>query len=687
MPLSPNFGGLVEGGKSGKGGKKSPFFPARVKEIILQPSTDVNSLFVQNNGYPSIGYISFHPLNSVVDTQNPSNLIAAPLQINIRRLPLVNEVVLILQSTDILNEDPQAQKYYYFSNVNIWNSIHHNGFPDLQNLDATQKQSNLVGFVSSTDGIVKKLDQSSKDLFLGNTFVEDPEIRNLFPIEGDVLVEGRFGNSLRFSHTAKSPSGSIQNPWSNQGLPTQPITIIRNGQTKQTPPIRWTPIFEDINGDASSIYLTNEQEIQMDFSSQNLASYGLALTSSFNVVQIPNITIQAADKSLASCDINELSDAEETIEVVNNPPVAYDISSSLSNVTSSAAPTTTTQSEPPTASLSPTVTKTVTSGPGSSKQTAIPEQQLGPLTWAGEEVQALEYQDNYAQIEEDESQYWDKNPPDLKVPSALEKFMLPIVTPPPAGGGPAGGGPTGGGPSGTSLTPAQLAEALKLSAAGLDVIPGNYLNNAKSQIILAAVGSQCIEINAAKAFWVMFAAALADKVRITVNSGFRPPFQAVTVTSSKGVKFNFTSQLQLRTVDRWRGSGPFDNNAIYNAGASSFYPATAAPGKSQHGNGVAIDINTGGFPTKNPSASQLSDVFTWMATNGWKYGFVRSVSTEAWHWEYHPQAITAGPYYKFGGKPDKIFSSITKVAPFAPYNGKTINMGNLYFANKFGLNT
>ena len=26
MPLSPNFGGLVEGGKSGKGGKKSPFF-------------------------------------------------------------------------------------------------------------------------------------------------------------------------------------------------------------------------------------------------------------------------------------------------------------------------------------------------------------------------------------------------------------------------------------------------------------------------------------------------------------------------------------------------------------------------------------------------------------------------------------------------------------------------------------
>ena len=199
--------------------------------------------------------ISFHYLNSVVDTQNSANLIASPLEINIRRLPLINEVVLILQSTDILNEDPQAQKYYYFSNVNIWNSIHHNGFPDLQNLDATQKQSTLVGFESTGNGIVKKPDESPKDLFLGNTFVEDPEIRNLFPVEGDVILEGRFGNSLRFSHTAKSPSGSIQNPWSNQGLPTQPITIIRNGQTKQTPSIRWTPIFEEINGDEYGFYL------------------------------------------------------------------------------------------------------------------------------------------------------------------------------------------------------------------------------------------------------------------------------------------------------------------------------------------------------------------------------------------------------------------------------------------------
>ena len=69
MPLSPNFGGDVSGlGKRDKRGSKPQIFPARVKDIILQPSTNQNSLFVQNKGYPSIGYISFHPLYSVVDS-------------------------------------------------------------------------------------------------------------------------------------------------------------------------------------------------------------------------------------------------------------------------------------------------------------------------------------------------------------------------------------------------------------------------------------------------------------------------------------------------------------------------------------------------------------------------------------------------------------------------------------------
>ena len=54
MSLIPNFGGLVESGNGGGGGSKKQIFPARVKNIILQPSTDPNSLFVKNNGYTRV---------------------------------------------------------------------------------------------------------------------------------------------------------------------------------------------------------------------------------------------------------------------------------------------------------------------------------------------------------------------------------------------------------------------------------------------------------------------------------------------------------------------------------------------------------------------------------------------------------------------------------------------------------
>lgn len=667
MPLSPNFGGDVSGfGKRDKRGSKPQIFPARVKDIILQPSTNQNSLFVQNKGYPSIGYISFHPLYSVVDSENKANLVASPLDINVRRVPLVNEVVLIIQSTDVLNEDPQSQKYYYLSGVNIWNSVHHNGFPDLQNLSATQKSEVLLGYLSTENGLTKKPDDAPKDLFLGNTFIENPEIRNLLPLEGDTLVEGRFGNSIRLSHTAISPSQSIVSPWSKAGNNTQPITIIRNGQTKNTPSIRWTPIFEDINGDASSIYLTNGQEIQMTLASTNLASYGTAPTASVAVVTVPNVVIQPANKAVVT------SDEEELFEAADGEEEAKPTSAPTPPLNPSGSTNSTTNLPPPSSSVSPTVREqTPTAGPGSSKENPIPESQLGALTWAGEEVALAQFAENYSQIEEDESQYWDKNPPALAIPPELEKFIVPS---PPPRITPSTDGTGGNGITETPLTPEQLEAAKQIAAkSGLDIVPGQYTNNAGQKITLACVGSQTLELEAAKAYLVMVAAAKADGVTIRLSSGFRPPLEAIKVKSSKGVDLKFTSQYQLRTADRWTGKcGAYNENQRMTAGASCFHPATAAPGKSLHGNGVAIDINTGGFSSTLPGTGALTPTYVWMAINGWKYGFVRAVRTETWHFEYWPALAKKGPYVKLaGGKADANYQRVMS------YKGQNINLAQI----------
>lgn len=642
MSLSPNFGGNIAGfGQSNKRGQKSQIFPARVKDIILQPSTDPNSLFAQNKGYPSIGFITFHPLYSVVDSQNKANLVAAPMDVNLRRLPLINEIVLIIQSTDILNDNPQAQKFYYLNNVNVWNSIHHNGFPDLQNLSATQKSEVLLGYLSTENGLIKKPDDAPKDLYLGNTFVEDPQIRNLYPVEGDTIIEGRFGNSIRFSHTSIFPSQSVVSPWSKTGRNTSPITIIRNGQTKATSSIRWTPIFEDIDGDASSIYLTNGQEINMTLASKNLASYNLVATSSAVVVAVPNVVVQSPNQAMVQSDQEDLELASSQSLSQNPITVPPAVTASVtSSVTQSQAPNnSTTVASQPTASTNPSPERTRTSGPGSSRYEPIPESKLGAITWAGEEVAPLQYADSYEAIEEDESQYWDKNPQSLEIPPALERLIAP--TPPPTS-------TTGGDYPTVNLTPEALeaAKALALRS-GLDVIPGVFEGNKGVKLQLAYLGGQCLEIKAAAAYVVMVAAAKADGVNILLNSGFRPPFQSISGKTASGKNINFVGQYDVRGSGWIGGKGcstSFTEEARLNDPSNCYSPYKAPCGSSKHGEGIAIDINTGGWKSQVPSTSSLTNVYVWMALNGWKYGFIRGVKTETWHFEYHPELAKRGPY-------------------------------------------
>ncbi|KAL9644007.1 hypothetical protein ABK040_005475 [Willaertia magna] len=51
----------------------------------------------------------------------------------------------------------------------------------------------------------------------------------------------------------------------------------------------------------------------------------------------------------------------------------------------------------------------------------------------------------------------------------------------------------------------------------------------------------------------------------------------------------------------------------------------AAPGYSNHQNGIALDINVAN-----------GNVYNWLTRNASRFGFVRTVPSETWHWEYRP---------------------------------------------------
>jgi hypothetical protein len=283
----------------GGGGSKNPFFFARVNDIVLSPDTKTDNFFTQAGGWAGLGSIKFSPLGSSPDTGNPSGLIARPLFNNITKYPLLEEIVMIFSAPSYdLNDSPQAKTFYYLTTVGIWNSVHHNAFPDIKTY-------------------------AGGDLNFGSSFVEKDNIRSLLPEEGDILIEGRWGNSIRFSSTTKPKT--VNNPWSTQGEVGSPIIIIRNNQSNiDIDPSPWVPIYEDPINDGSSIYLCAGQEIPIEYASRNLKSYQTTLGPSFNSsLQIPDPFFVSPDVSPQQADNlkNEPTESNTQFSPEPNPSV------------------------------------------------------------------------------------------------------------------------------------------------------------------------------------------------------------------------------------------------------------------------------------------------------------------------------------------------------------------------------
>jgi hypothetical protein len=233
----------------------------RVLSIVLDEN---HPRFVELGEWNALGTIEYE---SVINPlPSPSLPTAKPLAGNTKNLPLVNEIVYILSLPDTSIEVISSNStQYYIDIVSLWNHPHHNAFPTSPNALPPSQQKD---YVQTETGNVRRVTDQSTEIFLGKTFKERSNIHPLLPFEGDILYEGRWGNSIRLGSTVPNTS----NNWSSTGQSGDPIVIIRNGQGIQTQE-GWIPTIEDINNDESSIYFTSTQKIPLRASSINYFSY------------------------------------------------------------------------------------------------------------------------------------------------------------------------------------------------------------------------------------------------------------------------------------------------------------------------------------------------------------------------------------------------------------------------------
>lgn len=276
-------------------GQGNTIMVARVTHVVTGPfiaGTALRDVFYKNP--KDLGKITFQFLKGYQDRTEVSNgnIPAKPLNSAMKHMPVEGEFVQIVVGPSLtLNETRGQIDYYYTAPFDLWGASHHNALVDLGDYnqfindtvsDYQQNQATNRANNTTVSG------STSMAYPLGPNFYEKSDIKPLRVFTGDVTLEGRWGNSIRFGST--SPNKGTDNYWSETGSIGNPITIIRNGQGPQLDKTAWIPTVENINRDGSSIYLTMGQRIVIDDIQANfsLASWQTSLEST----QTTSIPIQ-----------------------------------------------------------------------------------------------------------------------------------------------------------------------------------------------------------------------------------------------------------------------------------------------------------------------------------------------------------------------------------------------------------
>jgi len=202
----------------------------RVVDVILDEN---HPEYKNRGGGIAINGVFYKPLSSNASEKSLTELPFAYQQgAQIKVVPLIGEIVRVSPLPVPSGNDFNGKTRRYYTNIlNIWNNANSNFYPDVDSnfdIDFTQQ----------------------------NRFIELGNINPIASSPGDVQIEGRQGQSLRFSG-----GKALSNPWTDDDNVGKPLIILSNGQkeTKEG----FSLIGEDVNEDSSSIYMVSDHQVPL----------------------------------------------------------------------------------------------------------------------------------------------------------------------------------------------------------------------------------------------------------------------------------------------------------------------------------------------------------------------------------------------------------------------------------------
>lgn len=216
-----------------------------------------------------------------------STVLCKPANLNIKQIPQKGELVLIFNGFNHESYDKKLYRdqWYYLTIVSSLNTINNNYHP-FYSLDTNDDENKIV----------KNIPQRQ-------------------PYRGDILFEGRFGNSIRLGNTHKQVSETefISRKWIGHE-DGSPIIILSTYKNLDTKDVNFST--EDINTDHSSVYLTSTQNLP-EFKLNNT----VRTTQSHTDFKQSQLIGTAERVILKSKTDSVILDSQKSIEI--NSPLLY----------------------------------------------------------------------------------------------------------------------------------------------------------------------------------------------------------------------------------------------------------------------------------------------------------------------------------------------------------------------------
>ena len=336
---------LLSGGQQSKE-KLDLFYEIEPAEVlrIINTKQDLTELQLLVDGVEDLSFLGCIVCRRVYTENNEDVLsfkgiplkkyIAKPLDVNFVKLPVVGELVPLI---NFLDSDSTKNIYnkntFYLNSINSWNSPHQNSLQNISALDSVE--STEVANPEDGNPFVVGGDLPE----LGENFTERDDVKKVQMYEGDILIEGRFGQHIRLGSSDKILE---ENPnwWSEGSDETlgRPVTIISNGQsTENIGELEPRDLYKtDINKDPSTIILTENQPTSLDLAYLDLGEDDAILnTLEFDTIvdtQNPTIQMNSGTLILNARDNKLLGFAKAGIGLATSGNMSIDVTNTIESV-------------------------------------------------------------------------------------------------------------------------------------------------------------------------------------------------------------------------------------------------------------------------------------------------------------------------------------------------------------------